>query len=74
MNDIHIEKTLEWIDARIDTLQGDLGSGLIETDEERKMAETWIDDLDEVGKRLSTSARMCRKYHGRWSPRTRFCF
>lgn len=72
MVDVHEEKALEWIDARIDTLQGDLG--LVETNEERKMVKTWIGDLEEVGKRLSTSAKMCKKYNGRWSSRTRFCF
>lgn len=83
MDDIHTKKVLDWIDARIYTLVGD--RNLISHEDALNTVETavpfvehmsdhWIDDLEEVGRCLATSAKTCKKYHGRWSPRTRFCF
>ena len=72
MEDTHIKKALEWVDNRIDTLIGD--KRLVESETMERIVDHWIEDLEEVGKRLSTSAKICRKYHGRWSSRTRFCF
>ena len=62
---------LEWIDDRIDTLQGDLG--LVETDEGRLMVEHWIEDLEEAGRRLSILPNECKKYKGKWNSKAKIC-
>lgn len=55
---------IEWIDDRIDTLRGDLN--IAKGTDKQLMIEVWIDDFEEVGRRLSDSSLMCTKYNGKW--------
>lgn len=65
------QNAMRWIDGRVDALRGDLG--LVESDMMQKIVKHWIDDLKETGRKLSTSARTCNKYDGRWDSQKKSC-
>lgn len=76
------EEALEWIDARIHTLVSDKDlishESALNTVETaipfvEQMSDHWVDDLEEVGRRLSIFARECKKYHGKWDSKKLVC-